>query len=99
MNDRTHTANWNARNPASRWIQRNSSNWSLRKSSTRADADQADEVDVLQSQMIEKRDGIARVQRVGDQAEGPHEDNLRDVGRRYADVMSLSAVITALQGG
>ena len=35
---------------------------------------------------------------VGDQAEGPHQDNLRDVGRRYADVMSLSAVIAALQG-
>ena len=25
----------------------------------------------------------------GDMAEGPHRDNLRDVGRRYADVITL----------
>ncbi len=29
---------------------------------------------------------------VGDMEEGPHRDNLRDVGRRYADVMKLDAV-------
>lgn len=34
---------------------------------------------------------------VGDQAEGPHNDNLRDVGRRYADVLTLESVIAALQ--
>ncbi|MEO1102332.1 MAG: isochorismatase family protein [Pseudomonadota bacterium] len=32
----------------------------------------------------------------GDVEEGPHNDNLRDVGRRYADVMSLNEVIAAL---
>jgi maleamate amidohydrolase len=30
---------------------------------------------------------------VGDMEEGPHNDNLRDVGRRYADVMKLQDVI------
>ena len=34
---------------------------------------------------------------VGDQAEGPHHDNLRDVGRRYADIMTLDSIISALQ--
>ncbi|MFK8016909.1 MAG: isochorismatase family protein [Gammaproteobacteria bacterium] len=29
----------------------------------------------------------------GDMDEGPHHDNLRDVGRRYADVLSLSNVL------
>ncbi len=33
----------------------------------------------------------------GDQEPGPHEDNLRDVGRRYADVMPLSAVLAHLE--
>jgi len=32
----------------------------------------------------------------GDMDEGPHNDNLRDVGRRYADVMDASAVIEHL---
>ncbi len=30
---------------------------------------------------------------VGDVEEGPHNDNLRDVGRRYADVVSLEEVL------
>jgi len=30
---------------------------------------------------------------VGDHDEGPHRDNLRDVGRRYADISSADAVI------
>jgi maleamate amidohydrolase len=30
--------------------------------------------------------------------EGPHWDNLRDVGRRYADVMKLDVVIDYLRG-
>ncbi|HEY2398786.1 MAG TPA: isochorismatase family protein [Steroidobacteraceae bacterium] len=34
---------------------------------------------------------------VGDMEEGPHRDNLRDVGRRYADVMTLDSVIAALK--
>ncbi|MEM9387934.1 MAG: isochorismatase family protein [Pseudomonadota bacterium] len=34
----------------------------------------------------------------GDMAEGPHHDNLRDVGRRYADVVTLEEVITRLAG-
>ena len=29
----------------------------------------------------------------GDQDEGPHRDNLRDVGRRYADVLSMADVL------
>ncbi|MEM8548286.1 MAG: isochorismatase family protein [Pseudomonadota bacterium] len=29
----------------------------------------------------------------GDQEAGPHDDNLRDVGRRYADVVSLNDVL------
>ena len=29
----------------------------------------------------------------GDMDEGPHHDNLRDVGRRYADVMSLEQIL------
>jgi len=32
----------------------------------------------------------------GDVEEGPHLDNLRDVGRRYADIMTLDEVIMAL---
>tara|TARA_R110002073_G_scaffold21117_9_gene74875 strand:+ start:137 stop:802 length:666 start_codon:yes stop_codon:yes gene_type:complete len=35
---------------------------------------------------------------VGDMEEGPHQDNLRDVGRRYADVMQLADVIAYLDG-
>jgi len=35
----------------------------------------------------------------GDVEEGPHNDNLRDVGRRYADVMGLNEVIAALPAG
>jgi maleamate amidohydrolase len=35
---------------------------------------------------------------VGDMEEGPHWDNLRDVGRRYADVMKLDAVLEHLRG-
>lgn len=30
----------------------------------------------------------------GDQDPGPHKDNLRDVGRRYADVVNLAEVLT-----
>jgi maleamate amidohydrolase len=29
--------------------------------------------------------------------EGPHWDNLRDVGRRYADVMKLDEVLARLK--
>jgi maleamate amidohydrolase len=29
----------------------------------------------------------------GDMEEGPHRDNLRDVGRRYADVITLAAAL------
>lgn len=35
---------------------------------------------------------------VGDMEEGPHQDNLRDVGRRYADVVKLQDVLTYLRG-
>src|SRR4029079_17185954 len=35
---------------------------------------------------------------VGDMEEGPHWDNLRDVGRRYADVMKLDDVLQHLRG-
>jgi maleamate amidohydrolase len=34
----------------------------------------------------------------GDQEPQPHDDNLRDVGRRYADVMDANAVIEHLDG-
>lgn len=34
---------------------------------------------------------------VGDHDEGPHQDNLRDVGRRYADISSADAVIDYLE--
>jgi maleamate amidohydrolase len=34
----------------------------------------------------------------GDADEAPHRANLVDVGRRYADVMSMSAVARYLQG-
>jgi maleamate amidohydrolase len=34
---------------------------------------------------------------VGDQDEGPHWDNLRDVGRRYADVVRLADVLAYLE--
>ena len=33
---------------------------------------------------------------VGDVAEGPHKDNLRDVGRRYADVVDMDTVVEYL---
>ena len=33
---------------------------------------------------------------VGDAEEGPHRDNLRDVGRRYADIVSSERVIDYL---
>ena len=36
---------------------------------------------------------IVPEQCVGDQEEGPHQDNLRDVGRRYADVKNLDEVL------
>ncbi len=35
---------------------------------------------------------------VGDMEEGPHNDNLRDVGRRYADVMKLQDVLKYIDG-
>ncbi|MFT4563448.1 MAG: maleamate amidohydrolase [Gammaproteobacteria bacterium] len=35
---------------------------------------------------------------VGDMEEGPHNDNLRDVGRRYADVMKLRDVLHHIDG-
>jgi maleamate amidohydrolase len=35
---------------------------------------------------------------VGDMEEGPHNDNLRDVGRRYADVMKLRDVLQHIDG-
>ena len=35
---------------------------------------------------------------VGDIEEGPHRDNLRDIGRRYADVSDLATVLAALEG-
>jgi len=35
---------------------------------------------------------------VGDIEEGPHHDNLRDVGRRYADVSSADEVIAYIRG-
>ena len=33
---------------------------------------------------------------VGDHDEGPHRDNLRDVGRRYADIVSSERVLDYL---
>ena len=33
---------------------------------------------------------------VGDMDEGPHRDNLRDVGRRYADVIGMDEALTYL---
>lgn len=35
---------------------------------------------------------------VGDQEQGPHDDNLRDVGRRYADIMKMQDVIKYIDG-
>lgn len=35
---------------------------------------------------------------VGDQEQQPHKDNLRDVGRRYADVLPLADVIAYIDG-
>jgi len=32
----------------------------------------------------------------GDMEEGPHQDNLRDVGRRYADVITLQGALDYL---
>ena len=34
---------------------------------------------------------------VGDIEEQPHRDNLRDIGRRYADVTTLAEVLAALE--
>ena len=34
---------------------------------------------------------------VGDVEEGPHNDNLRDVGRRYADVVGLDEVLDYIE--
>lgn len=34
---------------------------------------------------------------VGDVEQGPHDDTLRDVGRRYSDVVSLQDVVNALK--
>lgn len=34
---------------------------------------------------------------VGDVEEGPHDDNLRDVGRRYADVVSLAETLDYIE--
>lgn len=34
---------------------------------------------------------------VGDMEEGPHRDNLRDIGRRYADVADLATVLAWLE--
>ena len=34
---------------------------------------------------------------VGDAEEGPHRDNLRDVGRRYADVIDSQTAIDYLE--
>ena len=34
----------------------------------------------------------------GDMEEGPHHDNLRDVGRRYADVLTLKDVLAYFAG-
>ena len=36
---------------------------------------------------------------VGDMEEGPHRDNLRDVGRRYADVLPVARVLERLRPG
>lgn len=33
---------------------------------------------------------------VGDIKEGPHRDNLRDIGRRYVDVTDLKTVLAYL---
>jgi maleamate amidohydrolase len=41
---------------------------------------------------------IVPEQCVGDMEEQPHQDNLRDVGRRYADVLGVDAVIQYLDG-
>jgi maleamate amidohydrolase len=34
---------------------------------------------------------------VGDIEEGPHRDNLRDIGRRYVDVTDLQTVLGYLE--
>ena len=34
---------------------------------------------------------------VGDHEDGPHNDNLRDVGRRYADISTADKVIAYIQ--
>ena len=34
---------------------------------------------------------------VGDHDEGPHRDNLRDVGRRYADISDADTVIAYIE--
>ena len=35
---------------------------------------------------------------VGDHDEGPHQDNLRDIGRRYADIKDADTVIEYIEG-
>jgi maleamate amidohydrolase len=34
---------------------------------------------------------------VGDLDEGPHNDNLRDVGRRYADISDLQSCVAYIE--
>ena len=34
---------------------------------------------------------------VGDHEEKPHKDNLRDIGRRYADILNLEEIICMIQ--
>jgi maleamate amidohydrolase len=41
---------------------------------------------------------IVPEQCVGDMERQPHEDNLRDVGRRYADVLDLAEVLGYIDG-
>ena len=41
---------------------------------------------------------IVPEQCVGDADESPHRQNLEDVGRRYADVLNLDAVVSHLEG-
>ena len=43
------------------------------------------------------RQGYAEVICCGDVEEGPHRDNLRDVGRRYADVVGLEEVLAYIE--
>ncbi|MBV8166836.1 MAG: isochorismatase family protein, partial [Alphaproteobacteria bacterium] len=34
---------------------------------------------------------------VGDVEQGPHDDNLRDVGRRYADIVTLDQTLAYIE--